>query len=88
MARAKPEALEGGYIVVNMSRLKATADTDPAKWELWKIIWSCTSFEQLAKQAPTDVFTSATSRRITWQSEVRWALRQGWIKKVRPGLQR
>lgn len=86
MGKAKPETLEGGYIVVKMDRLKATAETDPAKWGLWKVTWSCTSFEQLEKQAPVEVFTSSTGRRITWQSEVRWALRQGWIKKVEPGF--
>lgn len=88
MPRTKPETLEGGYIVVKMDRLKATAETDPAKWELWKIIWECTSFEQLAARAPDPIITTKAGKRITWRTEVRWALREGWIKKVKPGLKR
>lgn len=86
MTRRVPDVLEGGYIVVTMERLQASEQTDSAKWVLWKIIWQCTSFEQLERRAPKEVFTSSTGRRITWQTEVRWALRQGWIKKVEPAL--
>lgn len=82
MARAKPEVLEGAYVVLIKSRLQANAETDPEKWKLWKIIWDCTSFEELAARHPHPINTSSTGRRITWRTEVRWALKQGWIKKV------
>lgn len=82
MSRARPEVLEGGYVVLIKNRLKASEETDPAKWALWKIIWDCSSFEQLAAAAPDPVNTSSTGRRITWRTEVHWALKQGWIGKV------
>ena len=82
MARAKPEVLEGGYIVLIKNRLKANEETDPAKWNLWKTIWASSSFEQLAAAAPDPVNTSSTGRLITWRTEVRWALKQGWIRKI------
>ncbi|WP_409266857.1 hypothetical protein [Massilia sp. BHUDP2] len=86
MPRAKPEVLEGEYIVLNRSRLKANEEIDAAKWALWQIIWDCKSFEELARRAPDPVNTTRTGRRITWRTEVRWALRQGWIKKVKPAM--
>jgi hypothetical protein len=84
MARRKPELLEGGYIVLIKNRLQANDESDPNKWKLWKLIWECSSFEQLDRKAPEVVETSRTGRRITWRTEVRWALRQGWIKKIGP----
>jgi len=82
MTRARPEALKGGYIVLIKNRLKASEETDPTKWTLWKLIWDCSSFEELARRVPDPVNTSRTDRRITWRTEVRWALKQGWIRKV------
>lgn len=82
MTGAKPEILEGGYVVLIKNRLQANEQTDPAKWSLWKLIWECSSFEQLAALAPPFVETTRTGRRITWQTEVRWALKQGWIRKI------
>lgn len=76
------EVLEGGYVVLIKNRLKENEETNPNKWALWKIIWDCSSFEELARRAPDPVNTSSTNRRITWRTEVRWALRQGWIRKV------
>ncbi|GAB3392401.1 hypothetical protein GCM10027317_47420 [Massilia agri] len=84
MVRRIPELLEGGYVVLIKNRLQADEKTDPAKWALWKIIWDCTSFEELAQRASDPVNTSRTGRRITWRTEVRWALQQGWIKKTDP----
>jgi hypothetical protein len=84
MARRKPELLEGGYIVLIKNRLQANDESDPNKWKLWKLIWECSSFEQLDRKAPEVGETSRTGRRITWRTEVRWALRQGWIKKIGP----
>lgn len=82
MARAKPEVLEGEYTVLMKNRLQANDQTDLAKWDLWKVIWACSSFEELAVCAPSPVNTSRTGRRITWRTEVRWALKQGWIRKI------
>lgn len=78
------EVLEGGYTVLIRNRLQANEQTDPAKWALWKIIWDCCSFEELARRAPDPCNTTSTGRRITWRTEVRWALKQGWIAKVPP----
>jgi hypothetical protein len=68
MTRAKSEVLEGGYIVVDRTRLRAKESTDPTKWALWKLIWECSSFEQLAALAPPFVETTSTGRRITWKT--------------------
>jgi hypothetical protein len=84
MARRKPEVLEGGYVVLIKNRLQANDESDPNKSKLWKLIWECSSFEQLASKAPGVVETSRTGRPITWRTEVRWALKQGWIKKIGP----
>jgi hypothetical protein len=81
MARAMPEVLEGPYTVLVKNRLQANEQTDPNKWDLWKKTWSCKSFEELARVFPDPVNTSRTNRRITWRTEVRWALKQGWIRK-------
>lgn len=80
--RRAPEALEGGYTVLIKNRLQTNDETDPVKWALWKIIWDCPSFEELARRALDPVNTTRTGRRITWRTEVRWALRQGWIVKA------
>lgn len=72
--------LAGPYQVIDSSRLQATEDSDPGKWSIWKNIWRCRSFEELAKACPQTALTR-TNRRITWRSEVRWALRRGWIRK-------
>jgi len=80
--RRPPEILEGGYTVLIKNRLQANDKTDPAKWALWKVIWNCSSFEELAQHAPAPTNTSRTGRRITWRTEVRWALKQGWIAKL------
>lgn len=88
MTRTAPEVLEGGYVVLIKNRLKANEENDPTKWALWKLIWECSSFEQLARLAPDPVNTTSTGRRITWRTEVRWALKQGWIRKVDNNAQR
>jgi len=82
MPRATPEVLEGGYVVLIKNRLKANEETDAAKWNVWKAIWECSSFEQLAQRVPHPVITDKARKRITWRTEVRWALKQGWIRKV------
>jgi hypothetical protein len=76
--------LEGSYAILIKTRLQANKGSDSAKWALWKIIWDCSSFEQLARRASDPFNTSRTGRRITWRTEVRWALKQGWIAKVPP----
>lgn len=83
MARATPEILEGPYTVLIKNRLQANPASDPNKWAIWEAIWHCDSFEALSKQCPDPVNTSRTNRRITWRTEVRWALKQGWIRKGR-----
>jgi len=80
-SRVECALLESRFTVLIKDRLQANEETDPAKWALWKIIWECSTFEQLAAVAPDPVNTTRTGRRITWRSEVRWALRRGWIQK-------
>jgi len=84
MTRRAPEILEGGYTVLIKDRLQANEETAPAKWALWQIIWECSSFEQLAAAAPDPVNITRTGRRITWRTEVRWALRKGWMRISAP----
>lgn len=79
--QAKSELLVGAYRVVDTGGLRANEKNDPAKWSLWKLIWESKSFEELKQRAPREVFTR-TNRRITWQSETRWALKCSWIEKV------
>jgi hypothetical protein len=79
--RRAPETLDGPYVVLIKNRLLANEENDPNKWSIWREIWRCTSFEELARRCPDPVHTSRTGRCITWRTEVRWALRQGWIRK-------
>lgn len=81
MPRAIPEVLEGPYTILMKDRLKANEESDPNKWGIWNAIWTEKSFEDLAHRCPDPINTSRTNRRITWRTEVRWALRQGWIRK-------
>jgi hypothetical protein len=81
MPRAIPEILVGQYTVLIKNRLKANAESDPNKWKIWEAIWQCKSFEELQVRCPHPINTSSTGRRITWRTEVRWALKQGWIRK-------
>jgi len=37
---------------------------------------------ELARRAADLVNTTRAARRITWRTEARWALKQGWIVKV------
>lgn len=81
MSRSSPEVLEGAYTVLTKSGLRANARSDPQKWALWNEIWNSNSFEELARKCPNSIQTSRTGRAITWRSEVRWALKRGWIIK-------
>ncbi len=40
--------LESRVTVLVKNRLQANDEIDPARWELWKIIWDYPSFEELA----------------------------------------
>lgn len=71
----RPELLDGRYAVVVKGRLQANEELTR------KVIWSCSSFEQLTAAASAPVNTIWTGRRITWRTEVRWALKQGRIVK-------
>jgi hypothetical protein len=82
MMRSTPEVLEGPYTVFVKNRLKANDENDPNKWTVWKAIWECDSFEELAARCPDPLYTSRTNRRITWRTEARWALKHGWITKT------
>jgi len=75
------DALHGSYRVVDKTRLKATSASDPGKWSIWQRIWECRSFEELAKECPEPVLTR-TQRRITWQSEAKYAIKCGWIQPL------
>lgn len=81
--RRAPKALEGGYTVLIKNCLQANDETDPAKWALWKIIWNCSLFEELARHAPDPVNTTRTGRRITWRTEVRWTLSKDGSRRRR-----
>lgn len=80
--RKQPAILEGAYQVIEKRSLRATAESDPAKWSIWKEIWACSTFEELARRCPDPVHTTSASRRITWRTEARWALKCGWIVQV------
>jgi hypothetical protein len=72
--------LKGAYVVVKRGA-KCTADSDLQKSLLWDIIWNSATFEQVfAKAAPK--YITRTGRIITPNSELRWALKQGWIVPV------
>ena len=75
-ARSK---LTGAYEIVKRSG--PTAESDPAKWEIWQHVWANTSFEAFFKAAPAKGLTK-TGRLITAASEIQWAVKSGWIKPV------
>lgn len=72
--------LKGAYTVVKRG-LKCTAESDPAKFALWEIIWNSANFEQVFVTADKKYVTH-TGRIITPSSELRWALKCGWIAPV------
>lgn len=72
--------LKGAYEVVKRG-LKCTADTDPEKFALWELIWGNTSFEAVFAAA-SPKYVTKTGRVITPTSELRWAVKSGWIKPV------
>jgi hypothetical protein len=71
--------LKGSYTVVTRKGLKCTIDTDPEKTALWDFVWNCNTFEQYFATAPKKAITR-TGRIITASSEIRWAVKSGWIK--------
>ena len=76
--------LKGAYQVLKRG-LKAQAD-DP-KWEIWNHIFGCTQFEDVYAKAPAKVVKRGRDGQdgksiCTPTSELRWALKQGWIKPV------
>lgn len=71
-------ALKGAYVVKNSNALKCTAESDPGKWSIWQHVWACKSFEEYFAKAPKKA-TTRTDRLITASSEIRWALKCGWI---------
>jgi hypothetical protein len=75
------QILSGPYTVINKTALRATSETDPGKWSIWKHIWASTSFEELRENCLPEAYT-ITNRRITPNSEALWALKRGWIRKV------
>lgn len=79
--RATSTELKGNYKVVKTNGLKATAETDPGKWTIWQHVWSCSSFEEYFSKAPKKAVTR-TGRIITASSEMRWAVKCGWIVPV------
>ena len=72
--------LTGAYTVAKRG-LKCTAEQDPGKFALWQIIWESVSFEQVFAFADKKYITK-TGRIITPASELRWAVKSGWIVPV------
>lgn len=72
--------LKGAYTVAKRG-LKCTVDSDPAKFALWEIIWNSASFEDVFAKADAKYVTT-TGRIITPTSELRWAVKCGWIVPV------
>jgi hypothetical protein len=72
--------LTGAYTVAKRG-LKCTVENDPEKYAMWQHIWNCTSFEQLFAVCPKKAITR-TGRIITASSEVRWAVKCGWVVPV------
>lgn len=70
--------LTGAYHVAKRPGTKSTEASDPAKWEIWQHIWGCRTFEEFYKNAPEKASRSS-GKPITRQSELNWALKQGWI---------
>jgi hypothetical protein len=76
--RKQSSTLAGPYTVVKQG-VKCTADSDPDKFEIWQHVWTCHSFEEYFAKAPKKGVTK-TGRIITASSEMRWAVKCGWIK--------
>ncbi len=72
--------LKGAYKVEKRG-LKCTAESDPSKFALWELIWNNASFEDVFAKADPKYITR-TGRIITPSSELRWALKCGWIVPV------
>lgn len=70
--------LKGAYVVVKKG-LKCDEATDPGKWAIWQHVWGCGSFEEFFQKAPKKGVTK-TGRVVSATSEIRWALKSGWIK--------
>lgn len=78
--RGTSAPLTGPYKVVKVG-VKCTMETDPGKYEIWQHVWTSDSFEQYFHAAPKKAVTK-TGRIITAASEIRWAIKAGWIKPV------
>lgn len=72
---------QGAYRVVKTNGLKCTAESDPEKFALWQILFSCNTFEEYYAKAPKKAVTR-TQRIITAASEMGWALKSGWVVPV------
>lgn len=79
--RASAKPLTGAYRVVNKNGLKCTPESDPGKWKIWEQVFNNTTFEQYFAKAPQKSLTR-TNRIITAGSEMRWALKCGWVVPV------
>ena len=75
--RAPSSKLSGPYRVAKKG-LKATDQSDPDKMQIWQHIWACNSFEEYFAKCPPKGHTK-TGRPITASSEMRWAVKCGWI---------
>ena len=78
--KASTGDLKGAYTVIKRG-LKCTVDQDPEKFALWQIIWDSTNFEQVFATA-SPKYVTKTGRIITPTSELRWAVKSGWIVPV------
>ena len=72
---------EGAYKVIKRPASPSVNGGHAGKWEIWQHIWACTSFEEFFAKCPAKAVKSDKSI-ITASSEMRWALKQGWIAPV------
>ena len=72
---------EGSYKVVKRPASPSVNGGHAGKWEIWQHIWTCSSFEEFFAKCPAKAVKSDKSI-ITASSEMRWALKQGWIAPV------
>lgn len=72
--------LKGAYTVAKRG-VKCTVESDPSKFSLWEIIWNSASFEEVFAKADKK-YVTCTGRIITPSSELRWAVKCGWIVPV------
>lgn len=78
-SRRVTSKLSGAYHVVRRTTNESSNGGDPGKWEIWKHIWECNTFEDFFKKAPAKALKKSGTV-ITPASEMNYAIRCGMIK--------